>query len=163
MCAERPACDCGSRSLFPGRLHGLPGAQDALESRDGLTTEFSGSAMSHCYPHSLPSRFWMREGEVTVANTIQALSLPHIILGSSPGSGLKIVPTFADMPRMLRGQSEDGLQAARVSLVSSDPQWGWLTVQGRGPAGCRKNCQLSVQDLFTSAKRKAFDLLRKQK
>lgn len=66
------------------------------------------------------------------------VSSPHHP-GLQPWVWFKIVPAFADVPRVLPVQSEDGLQAAA------------------------ENCQLSLQHLFTSAQRKASDLLRKHK
>ena len=66
------------------------------------------------------------------------VSSPHHP-GLQPWVWFEIVPAFADVLRILPVQSEDGLQAAA------------------------KNCQLSLQHLFTSAQREAFDLLRKHK
>lgn len=53
--------------------------------------------------------------------------------------------------------SEDGLQ------VPSGPAWDCLGLQGRGLRAAVKDCQLSAQDLFTSAQREVLDLLRKHK
>lgn len=44
---------------------------------------------------------------------------PHITLGSGPGSGLKIVPSFVSPVWDSTGELEAGLKAASVSLVPS--------------------------------------------
>lgn len=104
-------------------------------------------------------------GEATGANVNRHSLSPTA--SSSPGhpvSGLKVIPAFADMPRMPPGSRRTGCRLLLFPWCPRALGWGhgcrtggcWLTSGGLQVAA--KICQLSVQGLFTSALRQAFDL-----
>lgn len=74
-----------------------------------------------------------------------------------PGVWFNITPDFADMPRMHVCHQRTGCRCPQA------PAWDCLGLQGRGLRAAVKDCQLSAQDLFTSAQREVLDLLRKHK
>lgn len=84
----------------------------------------------------------MWEGEATVLQSTGSVSPQHCP-GLQPWVWFKIVPAFPDVPRMPPVQSEDGEQAACVSLVSPGPQVGLAKAAGQGAAGCPE--KLSTQ------------------
>lgn len=96
---------------------------------------FLGRMMSRCYPPSFPPGFWVGEGEATGANVNRDGLSPH-----HPG----LWPWVWFKNRLvLCSHGQDGTRAvggwAAGCLFPQCPQaagWGWLRLQGRGPAGC---------------------------
>lgn len=90
---------------------------------------------------------------------------------TKPNQNVKSSPTLQMYPGSHLTCQRMGCRLPAIPWCPQAPGWGCLGLHGRGlwaDAGrllqaVVKNCQLSKQDLFTSAQRKAFDLLRKHK